>query len=101
MDGFIKVYKQYTEKAKWHYTSKPRHSVEFGGFNFSYSASDASAPMKTHNLWLNEADAQAAASEFPDVLMLNINTKQVLTVEEHQQYSIAEEDTSTQDVAQF
>ena len=80
---FIKVYKQYTEKAKWHYTSKPRHTVQFGEFNLSYSSSSSSVPTKTHYLWLNDEESQAVASEFPDVLHLNTETKQVLTPEQY------------------
>tara|TARA_R110002096_G_scaffold376197_1_gene569934 strand:- start:803 stop:1111 length:309 start_codon:yes stop_codon:yes gene_type:complete len=94
---FIKLIKQFSDNPStgWHYTSKPKTQLsDFFGFTVTYAVSDpALVGQKTHNIWINDKEAQASASTFPKVIMFDPSTKVKMTLEE---YAVHQQDeTST------
>jgi hypothetical protein len=100
---FMKYYKSFTDKAKWHYTTKPKFQSELFGFPVSVTVSDPTTMNQpTYHLWLDSPEAQAAAPSFPNDTWHNPVTKQSLSDEEYQQQmSVASEESSTATEAAF
>ena len=99
----MKYYKSFTDKAKWHYTTKPKFQSELFGFPVSVTVSDPTTiNQPTYHLWLDSPEAQAAAPGFPNDTWHNPVTKQSLSDEEYQQHtSVVSEESSTTTEASF
>ena len=91
------MFKNFTDKAKWHYTSKPKHDTELFGFKCSFTVQDpAKIGQKGYNIWIDTPEGQAAAVDFDKVIWHNPKTKQTMTNAEYQQHQqSAEVDTDS------
>ena len=98
---FIMMFKNFTDSAKWHYTSKPKHDTELFGFPASFTVADPTKiGQKTYNIWLNSPEAQAAAVDFDKVIWHNPTTKQTMTDAEYKQHQqSAEVDSESVDAS--
>ena len=84
MNGFIKLFKIFTESAGWFYSNSVRKDVKlFGAFSGTYSAGSKSSDGKKHFIFLNDEEAQAEGENLPASCYLNPESGEVLTEEEY------------------
>ena len=100
---FLKMYKTFTEKAKWHFSTKPRHESTMFDFRVNFTVSDPTTMNQpTYHAWLDSPEAQAAAPGFPKVCYHNPTTRQTMTVDEYEQNAtVVSETASTTTEAPF